>query len=322
MFRFLRVIKVLLVIMVISIPSLHAFSRSIEHDAVKILKLRSFIVVRHFSHKIAEPKKIYTEDDIVSFPKLETPVDAWPQLKPEDIFVPPAGKHYRHNYYNMNLYEPAKELFGHDTFQKVTSDGSEETYLFPGKNYPRLIKDFAKLPFSASGSLWAYRGEEDYERNIPCWSGSASLLTPFCAITAAHCLQSSETEGYKQPGVYAFVLHHYGEIFATKKKCVSYKVSSMWRDSALKGQKPRAQDDYGLVFFLPIHGCVYDVLNIRKESDDLTGRQIQVTGYPGDSVELRARKLWPDNVTPMRTQYLLEFLNRMPFGVRKIVFKG
>lgn len=295
-----------------------AFSRyCVSHEVVPtsrslLSQAKRFSSVLH--------KKVYSEDDLVSFPSLNTPVEKWPAKQQSEVFVPPAGKHYRHNFYNMNLYEPAREVLGEINFQKITSSRSNETYLFPGKNCPKLVRDFNFLPFSASGSLWAYRTEQDYQDNLPCWSGSASMLTPYCAITAAHCLMTHEAASM-QPLLYAFVLHHYGEIFATKRKCVLFEVPINWKNLALMGKRPSPRDDYGIVFFLPISDCKYDVLKIKRKTESLINRQIQVTGYPGDSVELRARKLWPDNLSSKRFQYLWSSLNGLPFVTRRFIYR-
>ncbi|CAO5682003.1 MAG: hypothetical protein HEEMFOPI_01556 [Holosporales bacterium] len=78
-----------------------------------------------------------------------------------------------------------------------------------------------------------------------------------------------------------------------------------------KKQTPNHSEDYGLVFFDSIDEK-YETLKIKHTVKNLSGKSINVTGYPGDSSELRAHKLWPS--------HLVTLLNRMAYSVRKDMY--
>ena len=89
-------------------------------------------------------------------------------------FVPPQGMRYFHLKHHMVLYEPAREWWGEERFKQVT--GQPERYLYPDHAPPKLIMDFSSLPFSALGSLWAYRTMNDFTVRKGLLLGVEALL--------------------------------------------------------------------------------------------------------------------------------------------------
>ncbi|HCU06555.1 MAG TPA: hypothetical protein DIC42_03120 [Holosporales bacterium] len=269
-----------------------------------------------------ENKRFCSEKDFVQFPDLAIPhhILLKHQRENSDSFIPPTGKHYRHPLYNMNIYEGARKMFGEEQFNAITQNSHTETYLFPDRNVPRLIKNFTSLPFSASGSLWAYANQEDYTNNDPCWSGSASMISPFCAVTAAHCLVAHENGKINIPEIFIFVLHHSGKLFAKREQCVGFFVTDAWEKKQTKIGKPPVEEDYGLVYFSPLVDVKHGILKIEKKKKNLSNRDVQITGYPGDSMELRARRIWPNNLDDDHFVYMLKHLNNLPSFMRKYIY--
>ena len=230
-------------------------------------------------------QRYYSEEDFIQFPDLDIPHDVLlrHQRGKSDEFIPPEGKHYPHYRYNMNLYEGARKILGDEQFRRVTQNTRTETYLFPDRNVPKLIKDFTSLPFSASGSLWAYASKEDYVNNNPCWSGSASMISPFSAVTAAHCLVSHDNGTVNIPEIFIFVLHHNGKLYLKKEQCIGFKITDSWRGKTSNQKGPVAEEDYGLVYFAPLVDVKHGILRVEKKKKNLLDTDIQITGYPGDS---------------------------------------
>jgi V8-like Glu-specific endopeptidase len=271
-------------------------------------------VHRFYSQAILD-KRIYAKEDIAQFPEFNLSHEDLVRSNNDnaELFIPPLGNHYAHPRYNMNIYEKGKKLFSENIIREMETH-QKENYLYPDINTPRLVKNFLSLPFSASGSLWAYLSLQDYIDNNPCWSGSASLVTPYCALTAAHCLIAHETRN-KQPAVYAFVLHHYGNVFSTKIKCLGYRVSENWKNNSRIGVQPDQTEDFGIVFFKPItvkHG----ILKLKSCEEKMVGKKVEITGYPGDSIALRARKIWPSNFDH-DVGYFFPLMNQLPYVMRK-----
>ncbi|CAO4835048.1 MAG: hypothetical protein CNLJKLNK_01423 [Holosporales bacterium] len=257
-------------------------------------------------------QRIYTEDDFVKFPDI-------PSLKSlirddSPVFVPPHGPHYSHPRYNMNIYQRGLEVLKPDVLKDVLNNSKRERYIFPDRNSPQLVDRFSNLPFSAVGSLWAYLSEDDYINDTPCWSGSASLIAPYAALTAAHCILSDDST--RNPAIYSFVLHHFGSTYTKKVKCLGTKVSNDWERSIKNRILPSHLEDYGLVYFDSIDEK-HEVLKIKRIVEDLSGKTISVNGYPGDSTELRAHKLWPSHLDRPIVRPVFSLLNRMPYFIRK-----
>ena len=190
-------------------------------------------------------------------------------------FVPPQGMRYFHLKHHMVLYEPAREWWGEERFKQVT--GQPERYLYPDHAPPKLIMDFSSLPFSALGSLWAYRTMNDFERGLAAWSGSAVMVQPHCAVTAAHCLCSRITED--NPEIFVFLLHQSGRKFTSRRNCLGFKVPEEWINTP-RGTDPPENKDYALVYFSPVTEAPFGCIDIQREKTSLVAQHVRVSGYP------------------------------------------